>query len=120
MITLFADDFHHFHLIELPLKLRQGAGVLAAKATRELESLCIRISHSDDAYTYQPGAETVDIIAGTEAGLEIKLDQASWCQLRAGSAVDAEIQRCFGVECEDMDNVTIAQWRVALEIIYGK
>ncbi|MEH6909909.1 MAG: hypothetical protein V7459_04915 [Oceanicoccus sp.] len=120
MITLFTDDFHDFHLVELPLKLRQGVGVLAAEATRELEPLCVRIGDSDNAYTYQPRAETVDIIAGTEADLEIELDQACWDQLRAGSIADTKIQRCFGVECGDVDNVSIAQWRVALQIIYKK
>lgn len=120
MTTLFADDFHYFHLVELPLKLQQGAGAVAARATRELEPLCVRIIDSDNAYTYQPRAETVDILAGTEAALVIELDQACWSLLREGAVAAAEARRCFGVDCRGVDHASMTQWRVALEIIYGR
>ncbi len=120
MTSLFADDFHHFHLVELPSTLRRGKGVVAAMATRELEPLCVRIGNSDNAYTYQPRADTVDIVAGTEAVLEMEVDQASWALLRDGSITAAKIYRCFGVECGDVENASMTQWSAALEIIYDK
>ena len=120
MTALFADDFHHFHLIELPSKLLLGAGDLAAKATRELEPLCVRISNSDNAYTYRPGPKTVSIIAGTEAALEIELELDSWSLWRDGSVARAEIHRCVGVDHDKSDQAAVSQWRIALEIIYRK
>lgn len=71
-------DFHHFHLLTLPALLADGHGQLAAVAARELAPLCFRLSGTDNAYTYQPGPETINIVAGTEADTVIDIDQQSW------------------------------------------
>lgn len=78
-MTDFAElDFHDFHLQELPRRLAAGYGLLAAKAARELTAICFRLKESDHAYTFQPMAETIAIVAGTEAEQVVELDQSQW------------------------------------------
>ena len=74
-------DFHDFHLLKLPGLLASGHGQLAALAARELAPLCFRISGTDNAYTYQPGVDTINIVAGTEAETVIDIEQRSWQRL---------------------------------------
>lgn len=71
-------DFHDFHLQELPRRLAAGHGLLAAKAARELPAICFRLKDTDHAYTLQPMAETIAIVAGTEAEQMVELDQSQW------------------------------------------
>ena|GEM_PF-6773566 len=118
MLSLSDDDFHHFHLVELPEKLRLGTGILAAEATRELEPLCVRLRDSDNAYTYQPQPYTVAIVAGTEAGLEIELDQQSWRRWRGGVLTAAEIERYFAQGSNASTDLCVEQWCRALTILY--
>lgn len=73
-------DFHDFHLRVLPVMLASGNGQRAAEAARELAPLCLRLAESDNAYTYVPAADTITIVAGTEAEAVVELDEASWRQ----------------------------------------
>ena len=70
--------FHNFHLIDLPCRMAGEKGHRAAKFARELEPLCLRMRNSDNAYTYMPRPYSVEVIAGTEAEVEIQINEKQW------------------------------------------
>lgn len=72
------ETFHDFHLIDLPKRLVGDWGLRAAKLSRELEPLCLRLLDSDNAYTYRPMPYSVEVVAGTEADVEIQIDKEQW------------------------------------------
>lgn len=73
-----ALDFHDFHLKQLPERLAAGNGALAAIAARELGAISFRIKDTDNAYTYKPGADCIQILAGTEGDTVVELEHELW------------------------------------------
>jgi ectoine hydroxylase-related dioxygenase (phytanoyl-CoA dioxygenase family) len=72
--------FHRFHTDTLPERLAAGNGPLAFSDVARLGSLAI--STPAGAYTYVPGAGTVDVVAGDEAAdTVIATDLESWVGL---------------------------------------
>jgi ectoine hydroxylase-related dioxygenase (phytanoyl-CoA dioxygenase family) len=70
-------DFHRFHREMLPARLAAGNGALAVDDARLIGPLAIRTSAG--AYTYLPGADTIDIVEGDEhAKTVIALDDEAW------------------------------------------
>lgn len=59
-------DFHAFHRDDLPARLAAGNGALAGPAGRRLGSLAFRTPEGG-AYTYVPGDDGVEVVAGDEA-----------------------------------------------------
>lgn len=89
MLDEHNSDFHDFHLREIPRLLLGKDGQQAIVAARELGSLCIRLSNTDDSYTYCPRASTIDIVAGTEGEITIGIDYVSWWDFVSAPRVTA-------------------------------
>ena len=108
-------DFHDFHLQELPRRLQAGHGLIAARLARELPSLCFRLKDTDNAYTLEPMAETIAIVAGTEAETVIELDDTQWQALLAGN--DA-LSRLSG---KDNSHNDLVRWDAVLRaMVFGE
>jgi len=74
-------DFHRYHREELPPLLRAGRGALAAPGARALGSLAFRLPDGA-AYTYRPGADGMDVVAGDAAAdTVIELSAELWRNL---------------------------------------
>lgn len=108
-------DFHDFHLQLLPTLLANGNGQRAAEAARELAPLCVRLAESDDAYTYVPAADTIAVVAGTEAEVVIELDEASWRRWvdEHSSPLIADQQMVYDSGCGDND-----RWHIVLTAMF--
>lgn len=73
-----ALDFDGFHQRELPRRLAEGHGLLAAEATRRVGSLAFRLPDGT-AYTYVPRPDGIAIRPGdAEADVVIELDHEAW------------------------------------------
>src|SRR5262245_27223465 len=74
-------DFHRFHREELPRRLREGNGALAARGTRSLGSLAFRLP-AGGAYTYAPTPNGVDLVEGdARADTVIEIEAGLWQNL---------------------------------------
>ena len=110
-------DFHDFHLQELPRRLAAGNGHLAANAARELEAIGFRIQGSDNAYSYQPASQSINIIAGTEANCMIELGQQAWeelvQELESSSGLLAAL-----VSDEAQLEIELSRWELVLRLMF--
>jgi hypothetical protein len=71
-------DFHRFHREELPRRLAEGNGALAARGAHRIGSLAFRLP-SGDAYTYRPREDGIDVVAGDAAAdTVIELEAELW------------------------------------------
>ena len=113
-------DFHEFHLIELPRRMRAAPGLAAACLARELPSLCVRIRHSDNAYTYTPQPHSIAIVAGTEAVQPLLLDEDEWQQLHADPQSLAAVMASLHREAVDDEEKTafLQRWQAVIAIMY--
>lgn len=113
-------DFHEFHLIELPRRMRADAGLKAARLARELPSLCVRIRDSDNAYTYVPQPHSIAIVAGTEAEQPVLLDKDEWQQLHNDPQSLAAVMT--SVHCEAVNDeekaAFLQRWQAVIAIMY--
>ncbi len=110
-------DFHDFHLLDLPAHLSSHSGVLAAEMARELSAVCFRIKGSDNAYTYSPQANTIDIIAGTEADTVVELNHESWQSL-VNDQVSLQHLLCTGkIVTGSTEPVLFERWEVVLRVM---
>ncbi len=72
-------DFHEFHRAELPRRLGQGNGALAAANAAKLGSLAFRLSDGDGAYTYAARGAAIEVLPGDEgADTVVELSRESW------------------------------------------
>jgi hypothetical protein len=114
-----AVDFHNFHLIDLPRRLREGCGLSAAELSRELPPLCIRLHDTDNAYTYRPMPYTIDIVAGTEASVVIECNNAEWASMLMGVQSAAELFELNSGE-QPIDNDFFQRWQLILNLMYNE
>lgn len=79
MKTLFPPlDFDAFHREELPRRLAEGNGALAARGLRGLPPLALRLADGR-AWTYVPRADRVDLLPGTDgAATQVELPAPAW------------------------------------------
>lgn len=79
-------DFNDFHRSELPLRLSEGNGALAAGTATALGSLAFRLNDGaigDEAYTYVARGTSIDVLPGDEnADTVVTLSRESWGSLR--------------------------------------
>jgi ectoine hydroxylase-related dioxygenase (phytanoyl-CoA dioxygenase family) len=75
----FADlDFHAFHREELPRRLGDGRGAMAARAVAAQGSLAFRLP-TGDAYTYRSCGDAIELTPGdTSADTVIELPLEAW------------------------------------------
>ncbi len=119
MISTSVWDFHDFHLFELPRRLANGNAVLAAEQSRELVPICLRWQHTDEAYTYVPGAMSVQIMAGTEADLLIELEENFWRRLLTPGANDSrELEQRASGSLDEWQKYACQRWAVVLRVMY--
>ena len=116
-------DFHHFHLQQIPQLFAAGGGVSAVLASRELEPLCLRLADSDEAYSYHPRAQRIDIVAGTEAPLLHLLPGALWGDFVNNpqiESVTAATNRPHNSSIlnADSDAQQLARWLQVLQLLY--
>ncbi|MBW2723046.1 MAG: phytanoyl-CoA dioxygenase family protein [Deltaproteobacteria bacterium] len=78
-------DFNDFHRSELPLRLSEGNGALAAGTAKALGSLAFRLNDGgddgdgDEAYTYVARGTSIDVLPGDEnADTVVALSRESW------------------------------------------
>lgn len=117
-------DFHEYHLRELPQRLAAGHGRAAARLARELAPLCCRLQQTDNAYTYRPGAASIDIVAGTEAAAVLELAEADWQRLvqdnRAMAAIiDGALKPAVECGASDSSEFVLRWQQVLAAMMYG-
>ena len=113
-------DFHDFHLQQLPRQLAVGHGLLAAQAARELAAICFRLKDSDHAYTFQPMAETIAIVAGTEAEQVVELDQSQWQAMIYHFKSSPELLSAGHISQTDDNSIVPHRWQSVLRaMLYG-
>ncbi len=72
-------DFHEFHRAELPRRLDQGNGELAAANAASLGSLAFRLSDGDGAYTYVARGTAIEVLPGdADADTVVELSREAW------------------------------------------
>ncbi|MFA7554204.1 MAG: hypothetical protein WCY88_08135 [Spongiibacteraceae bacterium] len=116
MTDLLAVDFHNMHLLELPGRLTGDAGLRAAIAARELPAICFQIENSDHAYTYCPGPETINIVAGTEAETILNLGLEQWRSMIVW--LQTGEQQVVVLPESLTGNEDFIHWRAALKEMY--
>jgi hypothetical protein len=112
-------DFGAFHREELPRRLAAGNGAIAAQDDLEaLGGLAFRLP-SGEAFTYQPRAGGVDVIAG-DAGAETAIELAP--ELFSELAYDLEsapgLLYAGRVRCAKGDAMRFVRWEPGLRAIY--
>lgn len=112
-----AIDFHDFHLIELPRRMQAAAGLTAARLARELAPLCVRVSHTDNAYTYMPQPNTIAVVAGTEAPQQLLLGEEQWQQLHTDSQALAAVINAMNSD-EELEPEFLLRWQAVIAVMY--
>src|SRR5690349_394342 len=57
-------DFGGFHRIDLPARIANGRGALAAADVAPIGPLAIRLAETAETFTYVPSGETIEIVEG--------------------------------------------------------
>jgi hypothetical protein len=112
-------DFHRYHRDELPPLLRGGRGALAARGARRLGSLAFRLPDGD-AYTYLPGADDVEVVAGDAAAdTVIELAPELWRNLV--NELDAAAGLLYGgrAQCRRGSALRWVAWEPALRAMWS-
>jgi hypothetical protein len=112
-------DFHRYHRDELPSLLRGGRGALAARGARRLGSLAFRLPDGD-AYTYLPGADDVEVVAGDAAAdTVIELAPELWQNLV--NELDAAAGLLYGgrAKCLRGSALRWVAWEPALRAMWS-
>jgi ectoine hydroxylase-related dioxygenase (phytanoyl-CoA dioxygenase family) len=117
--TLLDDplDFERFHRDVLPGRLVAGNGALAVDDARKIGPLAIRTPAG--TYTYVPGTDTIEIVAGDEnAKTVIALDDDSWRGLV--SDLDTPPGLLYGGRVETVrgNPLRFVRWEPALRAMY--
>ena len=112
-------DFDAFHRSELPRRLADGRGSMAAKSVRRLGSLAFRRSEGG-AYSYVPRASGMDIVPGDEAAdTVLELSHDAW------QGIVHELEAAAGLlyggraRCMRGDAMRWLSWEPALRALYN-
>jgi len=115
--------FHHYHLRQIPKLFAVGGGESALLASRELPPLCLRLSDSDEAYSYHPGAHRIDIVAGTEAPLLYVLPGEQWQEFVSKPLIESANKATNRNESSilnaDIDAEQLTRWQQVLQLLYA-
>lgn len=116
-------SFHHFHLRQIPALFAAGGASSAVLASRELEPLCLQLAASDEAYSYFPGAECIDIVAGTEAPLLLLLPGSLWADFFSNPQLELTMigtnrSKNSSILNADFDAQQLARWQSVLQLLY--
>jgi len=113
-----AVDFEGYHATELPQRLG-SLGANAALGARGLDSLALRIAETDEAWTYLPSAERLDLRRGDEgAATVVRIPRKAWeglvHDLESPSALlyHGQVERVRG------DAMQFVRWEAALRALY--
>lgn len=112
-------DFGAFHREELPRRLAAGHGAIAAQDDLlALGGLAFRLP-SGEAFTYQPRAGGVDVVAG-DAGAEtvIELAPELWSELAHDLESAPGLLYAGRVRCAKGDAMRFVRWEPGLRAIY--
>jgi hypothetical protein len=113
-----AIDFDDFHRDELPKRIASGNGALAAPDLAGVGTLGFRVPDGS-AYTYVPGADTVEIWS-TDAAADTLVELSR----EAFSDFANELRTCFGLLYAGMVTVSrgdfawFERWEPALRALY--
>ena len=112
-------DFGAFHREELPRRLAAGNGAIAAQDDLEaLGGLAFRLP-SGEAFTYQPRAGGVDVIAGDAgAATVIELAPELWSELAHDLESAPGLLYAGRVRCTKGDAMRFVRWEPGLRAIY--
>ncbi len=111
-------DFHAFHRDELPRRLADGRGAMAARSSREHGSLAFRLE-SGDAYTYAPRDGAIQIEAGDAAAdTVIELAHAAWEGLVHDYESAPGLLYASRVRCRRGQAMRFVAWEPALRAIF--
>ena len=117
-ITFDTIDFDEFHLIDLPKRIEQGSGALAAADLAGVGTLGFRMPDGA-AFTYVPSPDTVEIWSGDAAA-----DTLVHVSREDFSDYANELRTCFGllyagrVEVPRGDFGWFERWEPALRALY--
>ena len=118
--TSFASiDFRTFHEQELPQRIAAGNGALAALSVKDSGALAFRIEGGDEAYTYVPTADSIEIRPGDrDARTVVRVPRKAW----EGLVHDLESppSLLYHGEAESVrgDLMHFVQWEAALRALY--
>jgi hypothetical protein len=112
-------DFERYHREELPALLAAGRGALVARAARGLAPFAFRLREGG-AYTYRPGAESVELIPGdADAASVIELEQAAWEGLVRELEAPAGLLYGGRLRCLRGEGMDAMAWEPALRALYN-
>jgi hypothetical protein len=112
-------NFERYHREELPALLAAGRGALVARAARGLAPFAFRLREGG-AYTYRPGAESVELIPGdADAASVIELEQAAWEGLVRELEAPAGLLYGGRLRCLRGDGMDAMAWEPALRALYN-
>lgn len=117
-ITFEPIDFDQFHLVDLPKRIEQGSGALAAPDLAGVGTVGFRMPDGA-AYTYVPSPDTVEIWPGDAAA-----DTLVILSRESFSDFANELRTCFGLLYAGMLEVSrgdfgwVERWEPALRALY--
>jgi ectoine hydroxylase-related dioxygenase (phytanoyl-CoA dioxygenase family) len=112
-------DFGAFHREELPRRLAAGNGAIAARDDLvALGGLAFRMPNGE-AYTYQPRADGVDVVAG-EAGAATVIEIAPelWSELAQDLESAPALLYAGRARCAKGDAMRFVRWEPGLRALY--
>ena len=111
-------DFHVFHREQLPGRLGDGRGAMAARASREHGSLAFRLD-SGDAYTYAVRDGSICVEAGDDAAdTVIELAHAAWEGLVHDYDSAPGLLYASRVRCRRGHAMRFVAWEPALRALF--
>ncbi len=117
-ITFEPVDFDRFHLVDLPKRIEQGSGLLAAPDLAGVGTIGFK-TPDGAAYTYVPSPDTVEIWSG-DAAADVLVNISR----EAFSDFANELRTCFGLLYAGMLEVSrgdfgwLERWEPALRALY--
>jgi ectoine hydroxylase-related dioxygenase (phytanoyl-CoA dioxygenase family) len=113
-------DFERYHREELPALLAAGRAPLVAKAARGLAPFAFRLREGGGAWTYRPGANGVELIAGDEAAASvIELPRTAWEGLVHELEAPAGLLYAGRLRCLRGEGMDAMAWEPALRALYN-
>ncbi len=111
--------FQHFHEVELPRRLSEGNGALAASDAAQLGTIAFRIAGTETGYTYRStGADVVVEAGDLGADTVIELSQESWDGLVGDVETAPGLLYSDRVSCPVGNPLRFVRWEPALRAMF--
>ena len=111
-------DFDRYHREELPARLREDRGEIAAHALAGLPPLAFRL-RTGGAWTYARRGDAVEIVAGdADATTVIELDHAAWEGLVHELEAPAGLLYAGRLSCTRGNAMQLMAWESGLRALY--